>query len=181
MATGSARSVKGFNVYEAISACSDLLTQFGGHKYAAGLTMELDNIQHFIERFEAVVSTTINRNDLVPKINIDAKVNFDEIDLKFFRIMERMEPFGPGNPAPTFVSEDVFCKSVRVVGENHLKMFLAQMGSKNKFEAIAFKMSGFENEVSRKKPFNIAFHLELNDFQGEESLQLVIKDMKFKD
>ncbi len=180
-ATGSARSVKGFNVYDAISNCEDLLVQFGGHKYAAGLTMELDKIDQFITRFEDSVSSTINEGDLIPKLKIDEKILFDDIDFNFFRILERMEPFGPGNPSPVFVSEQVFCKSVRVVGDHHLKMFLAQKGSKNRFEAIAFKMGTFLNEVSNKKPFNIAFHLELNDFQSEKSLQLVVKDIKFSD
>lgn len=178
-ATGSARSVKGFNIYDAISNCEDLLVQFGGHKYAAGLTMELDKIDEFIKRFEDSVTSTINENDLKPKLKIDEKINFDDINFKFIRILNRMEPFGPGNPAPIFVSERVICKSARVVGENHLKMFLGQEGSDFRFEAIAFKMGAAKNEVSSKKPFNIAFHLELNDFQGEESIQLIIKDIKF--
>jgi len=175
-ATGSARSVKGFNIYEAINSCKDLLDQFGGHKYAAGLTLTLENLPLFVQKFEEVVSQKITDNQLVPKLSIDHELMFEAISLKFYNIIRQMEPFGPGNPSPIFTSDNVICKSARIVGENHLKLTLKQEGSTNTFDAIAFRMSKYLDMVLNNR-FNIAYHIELNEFQGNQSLQLMIKDI----
>jgi len=178
-ATGSARSVKGFNVYEAISACSEHLDQFGGHKYAAGLTMPIDNIKDFANQFEDEVRKRISPDSLKPMLSIDQKISLTKITMDFYKIIRQMEPFGPGNPAPLFIAEKVMCKNARIVGENHLKLSLTQEGSAS-IDAIAFRMSTHLDAVLNN-PFNIAFHIELNEYQGNQNLQLVIKDIQLSD
>ncbi|MEQ8534481.1 MAG: single-stranded-DNA-specific exonuclease RecJ, partial [Imperialibacter sp.] len=137
-ATGSARSVVGFDVYEAIAECADLLDQYGGHKYAAGLTMNLDKVEAFKERFEEVVARRITPEMLEPIIDIDLAIPIEGINHKFFNILRQMAPFGPGNMQPVFVSTNVVAKSVKQLKDIHLKMFLSQEGSKASLEAIAF-------------------------------------------
>jgi len=176
-ATGSARSIKGFNIYEAIHSCENLLEQFGGHKYAAGLTLDLANIPEFVNKFEEVVSKNITDDILTPKLMVDHLINFKDISPVLFKIINQMEPFGPGNPSPLFASYNVTCKNARIVGEDHLKLFLKQDGSKETFDAIAFRLGEHLDEVMNN-PFNIAFHIELNEFRGNQTLQLVIKDIK---
>ena len=128
-ATGSARSVDGFDLYEAINSCSDLLESFGGHMYAAGLTLKRENVQKLRDRFEEIVRETISPEQLVPQIEIDAELNFPEITSKFYRILKQFEPFGPGNMNPVFFAENVADngsgRRVGVSGE-HLKLNLIQ-------------------------------------------------------
>ena len=176
-ATGSARSVKDFNIHDAILACSDVLEQFGGHKYAAGLTLPVENVPTFIERFEAEVQKNLTEDMRYPKQVIDHSLNFDQINMKLYAIIRQMEPFGPGNLMPVFSTSNVYCKSARVVGENHLKLSLKQDGYKETFDAIAFRMSEMLDEVLNNR-FNIAFQIDLNEFRGVQSLQLVIKDIQ---
>lgn len=179
-ATGSARSVKDFDVYNAIEACSDLLEQFGGHKYAAGLTLKLENLAAFQQRFEEVVSATIEEHMLIPEIEIDAEIELNEITPKFFRILKQFEPFGPGNMSPIFKSNSLVDKGyVRIVGNNHLKMDIQSANKpKETFPAIAFGQAQHFDEVLRKKTFSACYAIEENEFNGKVSLQLNVKDMK---
>lgn len=180
MATGSARSVKGFDVYNAIDSCSDLLEQFGGHMYAAGLTMKLENLEAFQQRFEEVVSATIEDSMLVPEILIDAELDINEISPKFFRILKQFEPFGPENMSPIFLSKGLEDKGrVRIVGDNHLKLDIQSAANhKQVFGAIGFNQGQHFDDALRKKTFSACYALEENEFNGRVSLQMNIKDMK---
>ena len=179
-ATGSARSVKDFDVYNAIEACSDLLEQFGGHMYAAGLTLKLENLEAFRQRFEEVVSATIEDRMLIPEIAIDAEITLDHITPKFCRILKQFEPFGPGNMSPVFISKGLLDKGyVRIVGANHLKMDIeSEHVTKESFGAIAFAQAHHFDEVLRKKKFSACYAIEENEFNGKVALQLNVKDMK---
>ncbi len=181
-ATGSARSVKDFDVYDAIEACSDLLEQFGGHKYAAGLTLKLENVSAFQKKFEEVVSSTIQEYMLTPEIEIDAELELNEITPKFFRILKQFAPFGPGNHSPVFMAKGLMDKGyVRIVGNNHLKMDLqSETNSKINFPAIAFSQAQHFDDVLRKKTFSACYAIEENEFNGNISLQLNVKDMKME-
>jgi single-stranded-DNA-specific exonuclease len=182
MATGSARSVKDFDVYDAIEACSDLLEQFGGHKYAAGLSMKLENLAAFQQKFEEVVSATIQDHMLIPEIAIDAELNLSDITPKFFRILKQFEPFGPGNMSPVFMSTKLVDKGyVRIVGNNHLKMDIQQAETqKETFSSIAFSQAQHFDEVLRKKTFSACYAIEENEYNGKVSLQMNVKDMKIE-
>lgn len=180
LAVGSARSVRGFDIYEAIDACSDLLEQFGGHKYAAGLTLKIENIRAFSEKFEKIVSETIEEHLLVPEIVIDAEINFSDITPKFFRVLKQFAPFGPENMKPVFVTHNVVDSGFsRIVGDNHLKLDLVQaQGQKTRFPAIAFNMGEFYSSISGKKPFSICYTIEEREWNGKVSLELNVKDIK---
>jgi single-stranded-DNA-specific exonuclease len=180
MISGSARSVKDFDVYEAINACSDLLEQFGGHKYAAGLSMKPENLDAFTEKFELVVSSTIQEHMLVPEVEIDSKINLQDINPKMFNVLKQFAPFGPGNMSPVFVSEDVLERGyARVVGSNHLKLDLVSPSApKNYYSAIAFGLADKLPLVSSQKPFSVCYCIEENVFNGVTSLQLNVKDVK---
>ncbi|AKQ47033.1 recombinase RecJ [Rufibacter radiotolerans] len=178
-ATGSARSVHGFDVHQAILACSDLLDQFGGHMYAAGLTMPVENVPAFRERFEEIVANTILEEQLVPMVEIDSPLEFHQISQKFFNILKQMEPFGPGNMAPVFVSSCVYdTGSARVVGDAHLKLRLTQDGDIS-FDAIAFGMAEYYPRIQKGIPFDVCYCVEENVFRGNVTLQLRIKDIRF--
>ncbi|MES2592287.1 MAG: single-stranded-DNA-specific exonuclease RecJ [Bacteroidota bacterium] len=181
-ATGSARSVRDFDVYNAIEACSDLLEQFGGHKYAAGLTLKLENLPAFQQRFEDVVSSTIEDYMLIPQIEIDAELELDEITPKFFRILKQFEPFGPENMSPVFITKGLVDKgAVRIVGNNHLKMDIqSAQNPADSFSSIAFAQGGHFDDVLRKKVFSACYAIEENEFNGKISLQLNVKDMKME-
>lgn len=181
-ATGSARSVKDFDVYDAIEACSDLLEQFGGHKYAAGLTLKLENLEAFQRKFEEVVSATIEEHMLVPEIEIDEVIELSDITPKFFRILNQFSPFGPGNMSPVFMSKNLIDKGgVRIVGNNHLKMdILSNTEEGESFPAIAFGQAQHFDDVLRKKSFSACYAVEENVFNGNVSLQLNVKDMKME-
>ncbi len=182
MATGSARSVKDFDVYDAIEACSDLLEQFGGHKYAAGLTLKLENLEAFQKRFEEVVSSTIQDHMLIPEIPIDAELKLSDITPKFYRILKQFEPFGPGNMSPIFMSKGLVDKGyVRIVGNNHLKMDIQSAENpKELFSSIAFSQAQHFDDVLRKKRFSACYAIEENEFNGKVSLQMNVKDMKME-
>lgn len=181
-ATGSARSVTGFDLYQAISECADLLENYGGHRYAAGLTMRIDNVPIFRERFEDVVSQTITPEQLIPQIEIDAELNLKDITDKFFRILKQFEPFGPENMNPVFFAENVVDNgNGRLVGsgEEHLKLCLIQEDEPyNVFDAIAFYQSEHAGKISKGLCFDIAYTLTENNFRGNTSIQLNIKDIK---
>ena len=178
MATGSARSVKNFDVYNAIEACADLLEQFGGHKYAAGLTLKLENLEAFQNKFEQVVSSTIDEQWLTPEIEIDAEINFTDIDAKFYRILKQFAPFGPENMLPVFLSKNIKDKGyVKVVGNNHLKFDAVQNNSSQSYAAIAFNMAEYCDAMMQKKQFEICYTLDENEWNGKTSLQLNVKDI----
>lgn len=179
--TGSARSVKDYDVYEAIDACSHLLEQFGGHKYAAGLTLHPDNLEMFQQKFEEVVSATITDEMLIPQVDVDVPIQLANIDDRFQRILKQFAPFGPGNMAPVFVCEGLMDTGfVRLVGNNHLKLEVIQKGTQGPaFAAIAFGQGKHLNDVMAGKPFKACFTIEENEWNGNIILQLNIKDMKF--
>ena len=184
-ATGSARSVQGYDLYQAIEACSDLLESFGGHMYAAGLTMKKDNIQAFMERFEQYVNSTITEDQLVPRIFIDTELSFSEINEDFFKTMSQFQPFGPENMSPVFISRNV-CDSGsgRMVGSSgeHLKLDLCQESTGQKsFSAIAFSQANHFEYIKGGNPFDICYSLEMNEFRGNRNLQLNIRDIKTPD
>jgi single-stranded-DNA-specific exonuclease len=179
--TGSARSVKDFDVYEAIEACSELLDQYGGHKYAAGLTLDPSNIDAFKSKFERIVSSNITEEMLVPELEIDRKINFSEINDKFFRILKQFAPHGPGNMIPVFLSEGVFdTGNARIVGLNHLKMELYQLNNPEfRINAIAFDKAHLLDSVLSAKPFHICFQIQENNFNNKSTIQLIVKDIIF--
>jgi single-stranded-DNA-specific exonuclease len=181
-ATGSARSVQGYDLYQAIEACSDLLESFGGHMFAAGLTLKKENIQPFMERFENYVNSTITEEQLLPRVLIDTELSFSEINEKFFNVMSQFQPFGPGNMSPVFVSRNVTDSGTgRMVGANgeHLKLDLCQESSGTKtISAIAFNQANHFEYIRNGKPFDICYSLEMNEFRGNRNLQLNIRDIK---
>jgi single-stranded-DNA-specific exonuclease len=177
--TGSARSVKNFDVYSAIESCSDLLHQFGGHKYAAGLTLPKENFEKFVHRFEEAVSDSISDELLVPEVEIDAEVNLHEIDDKFYRILKQFAPFGPGNLKPVLKAVDLQEKGyARIVGTNHLKMDLHERKSGISFPAIAFNQGESLSLARSGKPLQACFAVEENEYNGNISLQLNVKDFR---
>jgi single-stranded-DNA-specific exonuclease len=178
--TGSARSVKDFDVYEAIDACSDLLLQFGGHKYAAGLTLKPENLEAFVAKFETVVSSTISEYMLTPELEIDTELPLKDIDWKLFRILKQFAPFGPGNMSPMFSTHSVSDKgNARIVGNNHLKLDVMDTSRPGQsFPAIAFNQGEHFPDISRKIPFDMCYTIEENEYNGMVSLQLNVKDIK---
>jgi len=176
---GSARSVVGFDLYEALSECSDLLDQYGGHKYAAGLTMQRDNVSLFQERFEQVVTKSIKPEMLQPEVSIEKEINIDQIDSKFVRILNQFQPFGPQNEAPSFLSKGVTSASIAfIVGSTHLKFSIKQNDSIS-FDCIGFGLAEYVHEINTGKPFDICFCIEENTWRGKKNLQLNIKAIKF--
>jgi single-stranded-DNA-specific exonuclease len=181
-ATGSARSVQGYDLYQAIEACSDLLESFGGHMFAAGLTLKKENIKPFMERFEQVVNSTITEDQLMPRIFIDTELEFSEINEDFFNVMNKFQPFGPENMSPVFVSRNVFDSGTgRPVGSSgeHLKLELCQESTGTKsFSAIAFGQADHFEYIKSGSPFDVCYSLEMNEFRGNKNLQLNIRDIK---
>jgi single-stranded-DNA-specific exonuclease len=178
LAAGSARSVIGFDLYEALSECSDLLEQFGGHKYAAGMTMKTENIPAFQQRFEEVVSRTITDEQLIQSINIDAEIALNHIDAKFFRILKQFEPFGPQNMAPVFLSRNVYTYgSASLAGTNHLKMSV-QQDDQTYFNCIGFGLGEFLPMINSGAPFDICYTIEENVWKEKRSIQLNIKGIR---
>ena len=184
--TGSARSIRSFDIYDAIDNCSDLLEHFGGHKYAAGLSMKPENLTEFQTRFEAYVAAHLVEDDFVPELEVDLKINFRDITPKFMRILNQFAPFGPGNMAPVFWTDNVVdAGGSRPVGGNrHLKLTLLQKdGQENlsPLSGIAFQKGELFDRIHDGEPFSICYHLEYNTWQGKTTLQLNVKDIKFGD
>ncbi len=184
-ATGSARSVQGYDLYQAIEACSDLLESFGGHMFAAGLTLKKENIKPFMERFEQYVNSTISEDQLVPRVFVDSELSFSEINEDFFNFLKKFQPFGPENMSPIFVSRKVYDSgSGRMVGSSgeHLKLDLCHESTGPKtFSAIAFSQSEHFEHIRAGKPFDICYSIEMNEFRGNRNLQLNIRDIKMTD
>ena len=176
---GSARSVPGFDVYEAIEECADLLEQFGGHTFAAGLTLSEENLPAFQKRFEEVVSQRIDEEMLTPMINIDLTIDLEQIDGKFYRILKQMAPFGPQNLQPVFTTEAVYLAQQPIImKEKHLKLMLRQQGSDNTYTAVGFGMAHFAPQLSSQQPFSICYQLDENTYNGNTTLQLMLKDIR---
>ena len=182
MATGSARSVLDFDVYNAIDACSDLLEQFGGHKYAAGMSMKLENVAAFTEKFEEVVSSQITEELLTPQIGIDSELQLTQINNKFNAILKQFAPTGPSNMRPVFMSENVFMTSnSRKIGgdKTHLRLEVFQEENPDlKFNCIGFGLGAILDELDEGMPFSIAYNIEENHWNGQTTLQLNLKDIK---
>lgn len=178
-ATGSARSVDGFDVHKAITACSDLLEKFGGHTHAAGLTLPLSNVDKFINKFEEVVSASILPDQLIPKVEIDVEIPLSAITFKTLNVMNQMAPFGPQNLAPIFGTKNVFVDELpKVIKDKHLKGFVHAEGSSTKYEFIGFGLADKLDQIQVGHPFQIAYHLEENNYRGNKSLILNLKDVK---
>ena len=177
----SARSVKGFDVYNALHACDEFIEQFGGHKYAAGLTLREEDYPKFKARFEEVVSQTCDERLLVPEIRIDTEINLDQITPKFYRILKQFAPFGPGNMRPTFMTKNLVDTGYgKKVGaeETHLKVTVAQHGKESRIGGIGFNLGDKHELITNQKPFMAAYSLDENEWNNEVSLQLRLKDIK---
>ena len=177
--TASARSVKGFDVYEALEQCSEFIDQFGGHKYAAGLTLKPENYQAFKNKFEEVVSATIDKKLCTPEIMIDAELDLSTITPKFYRILQQMAPFGPKNMRPVFKTSAVRDNGYgKLVGseKNHLKLNIIHGADRKTYNAIGFGLGEKINHI--QNTFDIAYTLDENEWNGVKSLQLVLKDIR---
>ena len=177
--TGSARSINDFNLYESLLKCSYLFEKFGGHKYAAGLTLKKENLEQFIIEFEKIVSEKITLEQLQPNIAIDMEINIDEIDYKLFRIIDQLSPFGPTNKRPIFLSKGVsdsgFAKQVGDM-KNHLKLNIKK--SEKVIPAIGFNMGRYLQSISRVNDFDICYSIDQNEWNGRKELQIQILDLK---
>ena len=183
--TGSARSVHGFDIYAAIESCSDLLENFEGHIYAAGLTLREENLPEFCRRMDEKVSKTIIPQQLTPVIDVDSRLDFEQMTPKFLRILKLFQPFGPGNAAPVFLTERVYDNgSIRKVGAEggHLKLELLQESfAYGTQSAIAFNMPEFYEYIKGGNPIDICYSIVENYYRGNSSTQLRIKDIRERD
>jgi single-stranded-DNA-specific exonuclease len=175
---GSARSVEGYNIYDSIRKCSNLLENYGGHAYAAGLTLKKEDFEVFQKTWEDIVSSEIAQQ-LVPILYIDLEINFSEITSKMLKVIEQMEPFGPSNNKPIFITKNVTAANLYVVKDNHIKMLARQDKSNITFDAIGFNLAAHKKEIEKNQTFNIAYTIEKNNFRGVETIQLNIKDIKY--
>jgi len=176
---GSARSIKGFNIYNAMKECEDLLIQFGGHEFAAGLTMDEKNLPEFRRRMNEIASGHLSENDFKPELIIDGVVDLGTIDMRFWKLLSQFEPFGPGNLRPIFVSKDICIEGVpTIVGNGHLKMKVSQNGS-GVFDVIGFNMHDFLPVIRNcdQNRIDIAYVLEENFWNGRRSIQMRLKDI----
>lgn len=176
---GSARSIKGFNIYDALKECEDLLEQYGGHEFAAGLTMDEENLEEFRTRMNHIACRMLAENDFQPELEIAADLELSRIDMKFWKLLTQFEPFGPGNPRPVFVSRNVCIEGVpTIVGNGHLKMRIRQNGSAV-FDAIGFNMHDYEPNLRncQKEKVAVAYVLEENFWNGKRTIQMRLKDI----
>ncbi len=176
--TGSARSVSGFNIYDAIHECRDLLENYGGHFYAAGMTMLPNNVGAFVQKFEHVVSATIPPHLLVPEIEIDAELKLSDIKQPFYNILKQFEPFGPSNMRPVFITRHVydFRGNSRVVKEQHLRTVVHQHSGIT-IDGIGFNMAD-KYPIVQQGPFDIVYTLDENEYNGRTSLQMKVIDVR---
>ena len=177
---GSARSVIGFNVYEAIHQCKDLLLGYGGHFFAAGMTLENDKVEAFCQRFEEVVSASIHPDLLIPQLLIDTEISFKDITLPFFNIIHQMEPYGPDNLNPVFISKSVVNTGYsKIVKEKHIRFVLKQ--DNVILSGIGFDMADKMPIVSSCQPLDVVYKIDENEWNGERSLQLKIMDVRLSE
>ncbi|MBD1427134.1 single-stranded-DNA-specific exonuclease RecJ [Sphingobacterium arenae] len=174
---GSARSVLGFDLYEALSECADLLDQYGGHKYAAGLTMRIENVPAFQEKFETVVENSIKPEMLQQEVLIETELNLKDIDNKFFRLLKQFEPFGPQNEAPILLTRSVWGAGY-IVGTNHIKITIKQEDSMS-FDCIGFGLADYIDYINAGHKFDICYTIEENNWRGKKNLQLNIKAIRY--
>lgn len=177
-ATGSARSVNGFDLYEAITDCAEVLEQFGGHTHAAGLTLPIDKVPLFREQFEASVTQKIRQEQLIPRLDIDQQISLTNITARFYGVLKQLAPFGPGNMRPVFVSDDLEVVGYpQVLKEKHLKFTVQERGTSYCLSAIGFNMAHCYDSICDKQPFRMAYSVEENHYNGHTSLQLAIRDL----
>ena len=180
--TGSARSVQGFDLYEAIESCADLLENFGGHVYAAGLTLKEENLPEFAARLDAFIAGKITAEMLVPVVDIDARLDFSQITPKFFRILKQFQPFGPGNGNPVFVTDNVYdAGNGRKVGAGgvHLKLDLIQESQPyHQIAAIAFNMADYYDYIKSGNPLDVCYSIVENYYRGNSTIQLRVRDLR---
>lgn len=179
---GSARSIEGFNIYEAFKKCEDLLEQFGGHEYAAGLTIPKENLEEFRRRIDEIAADHLSEDDFTPELPIDCELDLSEVNMRFWKLLSQFEPFGPGNLRPIFVSRDVEVVGVpTIVGKGHLKMKVAQNGS-GPFDVIGFNMHEHMPTVrnSGEEKIDIAYSLEENHWNGRRTLQIRLRDLRLR-
>ncbi|MBN1301447.1 MAG: single-stranded-DNA-specific exonuclease RecJ [Melioribacteraceae bacterium] len=183
MAKGSARSISGFNIYEALQNCEDLLVQFGGHEAAAGVAIEIDKIDEFRKKFNEILRESLTGDDIMPEIKIDTKISLSDISPKFVRILDQFAPFGPGNMRPVFVSEGVSLANYpRIVGSNHLLTTIKQEGSDKIFDAIGFNLGHFVNIIDKDRDLlDIVFTIEKVQKNGMSYPQIRLKDIRIHD
>lgn len=175
----SARSVSGFNIYNALEACQEYLEQFGGHKYAAGLTIKEENYNKFKKAFELIVSQTIDKELLEQRINIDLEIKLEDVSSIFFETLKRFAPFGPENMTPVFLSKGVKAKEFRTVGDgSHLRIVLTNIEETVSFVAIGFGLAEKKTLLEKGQPFDIVYQLEENIWNGRASIQMKIKDIQ---
>lgn len=183
--TGSARSVAGFDLYEAIESCADLLENFGGHVYAAGLTLKEENLEEFARRIDKFIGGKISSEMLIPIVEIDSRLDFAQITPKFFRILKQFQPFGPGNSNPIFVTENVYdAGNGRKVGAGgvHMKLDLIQESQPyHQIASIAFNMSDYYDYIKSGNPLDVCYSIVENYYRGNSTIQLRIKDLKERD
>lgn len=177
--TGSARSVTGFNIHDAIASCSDLLENYGGHYFAAGLTMSKENFEPFRQRFEDIVRKTISTESRCPEILIDTELDLSQVNYKLFNILQQFEPFGPDNLRPVFFSRGVtnFRQSSKIVKDQHIKFMLSQNGTQP-ISGIGFNLAYKFDLINSNKPFDIVYTIDENEWNNETSLQLKILDIR---
>lgn len=184
LVSGSARSIKNFDIYDAIDSCSHLLEHFGGHTYAAGLAMKPENLETFIKEFEQYANERLTDEMMVPELEIDEEIFISDINTKFYNILKQFAPFGPGNMSPTFVTNNVIdtgnAKLVGKNGQKHLKFSVVHPDrTGNPVPAIAFNQGNHFEKMKKGQPFSICYHIEENNWLGNTSLQLRVKDIKF--
>ena len=178
--TASARSIKGLDLYLIMNECKQYIDQFGGHKYAAGLTIKKENLEPFKKQFEHIVSHTIDSSIFEQEIQIESKINLSEITPKFFRILKQFEPFGTGNKSPLFLSENLRLKgnSFELGKEKeHIKLNLTQDGI-NSYSSIGFRFSNKFNDIENKENFSAVYNIDENNWKDISSIQLKLKDLK---
>lgn len=181
LVTGSARSIAGFDIYKAIESCRDLLENFGGHTYAAGLSLKAENLEAFIKRFEALAACDIIPEQMIPQIDIDAFLDFKEINVKFINDLKKMSPFGPENQKPVFCTQRVKDYGTsKLVGKEleHIKLELIDTNSSNPIHGIAFGMHKHNTHIKNMQSFDICYTVEENTYNGNTSIQLMVKDIK---
>ncbi len=174
---GSARSVPGFDIYEAIYACRDLLEQFGGHMFAAGITMKRDNLDAFRRRFEEVVATSIDERLLIPEIEINAALDPADVTPKFYNILRQFGPFGPQNMKPLFVTQGVVDNGwTKVVGTDHIRFYVKK--NEANLQGVGFGMAEHISKIKSGEPFDICYSLEENEWNGRKRIEMLVKDIK---
>jgi single-stranded-DNA-specific exonuclease len=190
VAKGSARSIPGFDIFKALTQCADLLVQFGGHKYAAGLTVDLSAVDDFSRRFRDIVGSSLSDEDKIPCLRIDTEITLSDLTPRFIRILKEFAPFGPGNHRPIFLARGLGVQGKpRIVGKNHLKLRVRQGGMT--FDAIGFGLGEWLFELQRnpdRTDLECVFSVEENDFvspSGGNNMdgipQLKIKDLRFQE